>query len=402
MLKNEDIIRLAEREEDYVIQCRRTVHRFAEVSGKKVKTSAYVREEAAKLGLETESVSATGLVVTLDTGREGPHIALRADIDALPMHEEPTNLKGERTCRSENPDTCHACGHDAHTAMLLGAMKILAERKDELCGVIYLCFEEGEENGGGIEGMLKALDQRSIDAVWAIHVYAGLESGKICVSPGPRMSGAAAIDIRVKGRGGHASRPDLCLNPVFCAANMVMNLGSIWTNRITSGETVTLGISRIDGGTTGNIIPDEARLMGSMRFFNMDEGYKAVELLKKVAADTADMYGCEAEPMPRCRVLVGPVVNDLKLGAMMEKELSELLPEGSVSPCDPWYASESFSKYCSSWPAIMAHLGIKNEVYGSGAAHHNGYFDVDEGVLKLGVEATLKFAAAVMEEYKRK
>ena len=145
MSLNEEILRLADELEPYVIDCRRTIHTFAEVASHEEKTKALIIREAEKLGLPYEEVPVTGVIVKLDTGRPGKVVALRADIDALPMAECATNLAGPRTCRSDQPDTCHACGHDAHTAMLLGAMRLLSGIRDQLSGTVLFCFEEGEE-----------------------------------------------------------------------------------------------------------------------------------------------------------------------------------------------------------------------------------------------------------------
>ena len=154
MLTNEIIRLQAEAQQDYVIESRRTIHRFAEVSGKEFKTSAFIEEEIKKAGLPYEKAGDTGWIAILDTGKPGSRIALRADIDALLVPEEPNNLAGPRVVVSDDPHTSHACGHDAHTAMLLGAMRVLAEQRDNLTGVIYFCFEEGEEDGRGILAML--------------------------------------------------------------------------------------------------------------------------------------------------------------------------------------------------------------------------------------------------------
>mgnify|MGYP000738928443 CR=1 FL=1 len=178
MLTNEIIRLQAEAQQDYVIESRRTIHRFAEVSGKEFKTSAFIEEEIKKAGLPYEKAGDTGWIAILDTGKPGSRIALRADIDALLVPEEPNNLAGPRVVVSDDPHTSHACGHDAHTAMLLGAMRVLAEQRDNLTGVIYFCFEEGEEDGRGILAMLNQLSAHGVDVCWGIHVYAGLESGK--------------------------------------------------------------------------------------------------------------------------------------------------------------------------------------------------------------------------------
>ena len=299
---------------------------------------------------------------------------------------------------SDDPHTSHACGHDAHTAMLLGAMRVLAEQRDNLAGVIYFCFEEGEEDGRGILAMLNQLSAHGVDVCWGIHVYAGLESGKICVSAGPRMAGAAGVGIKVIGRGGHGSRPDMSVNPVFCAASILTNTATAWVNQITAGRTVTLGVTSIQGGEAPNVIPDTADILGSLRFFNDEEGEKAVRIFKNVAEHTAAMNNCQVQFDDRFCVLCAPVINDEYYSNLISAALPEVLLENvTVSSCEPWYASESFSCYRRICPSVLAHLGINNPSYGSGAAHHNGFFDVDEGVLSTGVIATLKFVAMLQK-----
>lgn len=398
MMTNQQMQQQAQRLQEYVVRCRRIVHTYAEPSGTEIKTSAFVRRELEQLGLPVEPVGGTGLLAVLDTGRPGPAIALRADMDALPMHEEPNNLAGPRSCLSENPNGCHACGHDAHTAMLLGAAQALTACRGDLTGTIYFCFEEGEEDGRGVPYMLEALAKRRVDTCWAIHVYADMDSGKLCVDAGPRMAGAAGVDIRVIGRGGHGSRPDLSINPVFCAASILTNVSVAWVNQIAAGQTVTLGVTQLHGGASGNIIPDTATLNGSLRFFDRSEGVKAVEIFKKVAEHTAAMNNCRVEFGPQMAVLCEPVVNDAHFAALAQQALPEVLPAGTVIHAEPWYASEAFSRYAAAYPSVFCHLGTRNPAYGSGAAHHNGFFDVDEGVLPLGLLATLKYVAAVQAE----
>lgn len=396
MLTNEEIRRQAELQRDYVVACRRTIHRFAEVSGTEFKTSAFIEGEIKKTGLPYEKAGDTGWIAILDTGKPGPRIALRADIDALPVPEEPNNLVGPRVVISDDPHTSHACGHDAHCAMLLGSMRALIANRDKLNGIIYFCFEEGEENGKGIPFMLNQLKEHGVDVVWGIHVYAGLSSGKICVSSGPRMAGAAGVNITVIGKGGHGSRPDMAANPVFCAAAILTNVATAWVNQISAGKTVTLGVTSIRGGETGNVIPDTASMIGSLRFFDDVEGKKAVNVFKSVAEHTAAMNNCHVEFGKDFQVLCAPVINDKYYSDIISAALPEVLPEGfQVSPCEPWYASEAFSRYREICPSVFAHLGINNPTYGSGAAHHNGFFDVDENVMPTGLIATMKFVDTV-------
>lgn len=344
-------------------------------------------------------VSRTGFIATLDTQRPGPHIVLRADIDALPVTESEENLKGKRTCISEIPGCAHVCGHDAHMAMLLTAMKILVEDKESQSGVIYFCFEEGEETACGLKEMLDALEKRQVDTCWGVHVYAGLESNKICLEAGPRMAGAAETDFEVVGKGGHGSRPDMAINPVFCAAAILTNLGVCWPNQITAGETVTLGITTIQGGEARNIIPDTAEIKGTLRYFSAEEGDKALELVKTVAEHTAAMHRCTVKFGSHFRTVVPPVVNDEKYAELAKEAVGKVIPKENLVKCEPWYASDDFGKYLQKYPGIYAHLGLANEEYGSGALHHNCQFDLDENILTTGVKATLAYVKAVQEDY---
>ncbi len=397
MMDNELIKKAADELESYVIETRRYLHTIPEVSGEEFKTREFLIGKIREAGLPFEEIEdSTGLIATLDTGRPGPHIALRADIDALPMPEEPNNLAGPRTCVSGTPNRCHACGHDGHMAMLLGSMKAMVEHKDDLNGIIYFCFEQGEEVGGGIQQMMKALSKYEIDTVWGIHVYAGLESGKISVQPGPRMAGAIGINFDFIGKGGHGSRPDQSINPVYCASNWYNNIAVAFANQIDANQTVTLGLTGIIGGEAGNVIPDQAKVIGSLRFFSVEEGEKAFRIVKETAEHTAAMHHCTVD-FSRMKPPGYPVINDEKAALLAEKKLPEVLPEGTVARCEPWYASESFRMYLSKYPGVFCFVGINNPEYGSGAAHHNSFFDIDESVLKLGMLATLKYVAAVEE-----
>ena len=387
--------------QDYAVKLRRTIHEIAELSNEEVRTSALVEEELKSFGLCPERIAPYTLVALLDTGRPGKTVALRADLDALAVPENPNNLARPRNCVSGTPGHCHACGHDAHTAMLLGAAKLLCEIKDQLCGRFYFCFEQGEETGKaiGATAIVNYLHKVNADTIWAIHVYKGLESGKMCVEAGPRMAGAAGVEVTVRGKGGHGSRPDLSASPVYCASAIVTNLAGAFVNQIDANETVTMGITSIEGGGgSGNIFPDTASIYGSFRFFNVEEGEKAVGILKSVAEHTAAMNKCTVEYGSKTRVLVGPCINNEACSAMAQRELPKVLGPDVLSSCERWYASESFSYYLAQFPGVFCHLGIKNPEYGSGAEHHNEYFDVDEGVLHLGIAASVQYAACAAEQ----
>jgi len=390
-LTNELIKQKAQEIYDYVRSTKGYLHENPEETGKEFETTKFLQAEIEKLGLPVEMVSTTGFIATLDTGKPGKTIGLRADIDALPMPEAPNNLKGPKAEVSKVEGMCHACGHDAHMAMLLGAAKVLSEMKDQLTGKILFLFEEGEERGLGIAGMIDALKKKDkIDAIWGMHVTSFTPAGTINIEAGPRMAGATLVDFEVIGRGGHGSRPDLSINPVFAAANVLTGIGSAWPNRIDAEQTVTLGLATIHGGTAANIIPDSVRITGTLRFFNVEEGANAVEVIKNVATYTAKAHNCEVKFAEGSFSLGNPVVNDVELSAFWTGSLKEVLPEEAITTGNKWYASESFRRYSEVAPAILAHVGAGNPESGAGAEHHNVHFDVDDEALRVGLLSTIK------------
>ena len=389
----ERILELGRKFEGDVIRWRRELHRFPEPGGQEFRTAALVEEKAKALGLEVLHAGECGRIAILDTGKPGKTVLLRADLDALPVPEHPENLRGARVVTSENPGYSHACGHDAHTAMLLGAMEILTELKDTLCGRVIFCFESDEENGSGWPVLLPVLEGLNIDTCFAIHVLSSLGSGKISLQSGGRMCGMVAVDAQFVGKGGHGSRPDLSVNPVFAAAAALSNLAVAAANRITPGEVLTLGITAIQGGSVFNVIPDRARILGTMRYFNREIGQIALDMEKSVFDHTAAMYGCTVEYAPRNKIYLEPVVNDADCVRM----LRSALPGGWLEDCEPWYASETFSVCMNRWPGALAFLGIKNETLGSGAEHHNEHFDVDESALWRGAVCYAAFAVEALK-----
>ncbi len=399
MLTNEQIRAAAASVHDYVVEMRRELHKRAEIGGQTTRSAEFIRAQLDAMGIPYETAPVNNMLGLIDTGKPGPSFVLRADFDALPMPEDACNLAEKRTCISDTPDkTCHGCGHDAHTAMLLGSAKIILANKDALCGKYYLAFEDGEENGKGWPGIEQLLSGKTIDTVWGIHVWSDMPSGTICVQPGPRMAGAIGVDVTFIGKGGHGSRPDQAINPVFMAANYLNNLAVAWANQIDANETVTLGITGIQGGEVGNVIPDTAKVIGSCRLFNEDEGRKAVRILKEVAEHTAAMHNGRVEFGARMNLMGGPLKNDEYCGSLAEAELPALLGEGVVIKSQPWFAGESFRNYLKLAPGVFAHLGINNPVKGTGAAHHNSRFDVDEDVMDIGVMATLGYVKAILEK----
>jgi amidohydrolase len=369
------------------------LHEHPEISAKEFETSRFLRAEIAQLGLPVTQIHGTGFYAVLDTQRPGKTIGLRADIDALPISENPSNLKQNKQWISQNEGVSHACGHDGHMAILLGTIKILNNFKNKLSGKIIFIFEEGEETNSGIDAMVAALQPLGIDAIYGNHLRSSLKTGDLFIKEGPIMAGSGTIAFDVIGKGGHASRPDLAVNPIFATANILTGISIAWNNQRDITKTLTLGISQVQGGETYNVIPNSVYVGGTIRFFDKEEGKKGFELVRKVAEDIAHAHNCSVQFHDGMGVKINPVVNDRNLAALAQKAIAELYPDKVVTSEDNiWYASETFTKYSSVAPSIFLLVGIKNDELGSGAEHHNDRFDLDEEALPYAVGAMVQFA----------
>ena len=389
---NDLLINKAKELESETIKTRAYLYAHPELSSQEFETAKYLKEKITKLGLIIEEVpNRTGFTALLDSHKAGKTLGIRTDIDALPIQENSHNLAGERKYHSTNPGVMHACGHDGHMAIVLSVIKILTQIKDQLTGKIYFIFEDAEENAEGINPMIDHLKNKEIEAIYGNHLAAFLDSGKISVDAGPVMAGAVNVEFTVHGKSGHGSRPDLSINPVFAAAQILSALTSAWSNRVDVTKTVTLGLTQIHGGTANNVIPDEVKVGGSLRFFDVEEGKKALELMKHVITHTAQAHECTVEFDPKFDLVALPVVNDKSLSLQAQNSINEIMPNALVNNVT-WFASEPFNLYSKIAPTAFAFIGMKNETYGSGAEHHNNKFDLDDNALINGVLATAKFA----------
>ncbi len=390
-MSNDFILKNVSNLEEYLISTRRYLHENPEVSHKEYQTSTFLKQEIKKLEFEIIETPGTGFIAILDTGKEGKTVALRTDIDALPIQENVMNLRKKKVSVSKNDGAMHACAHDGHMAIILAAAKILNEMKDLLAGKIIFMFEESEEAGGGAEQLIEILKNYKIDAIYGNHLVSFIEAGKISVDAGPVMAGAILVDFKVIGKGGHGSRPDLSISPIFGSANVLTALASAWSNQIDVTKTVTLGLGSINGGTVFNVIPDEVKITGSLRFYDSEEGEKAINIMKTTSKHAAMSQNCSVEFTEGAnQIAVHPVINDIKLSKIARDGINEILP-GALTQGVKWFASESFSKYNCLAPIVFAFVGIKNLEEGMGAEHHNEFFDMDEKALYYGTAAQVKF-----------
>ncbi|MDR0538051.1 MAG: amidohydrolase [Tannerellaceae bacterium] len=377
----------------YIREVRGYLHEHPELSGKEFGTANYIQNELAQLGLDVTKVKGTGFYAVLDTEKPGKTIGLRTDIDALPIDENPMNLKQAKKWVSGNKGVSHVCGHDGHTAILLGAAKILVDLKASLAGKIVFIFEEGEETNSGINAMVEALRPLGLDAVYGNHLKSNIETGKFYIREGAIMAGTGTVAFDVIGRGGHASRPDLSINPVFAAANVLTGISIAWNNQRDITKTLTLGITQVHGGEIYNVIPNSVYIGGTIRFFDHEEGEKGFALLRKVSEDIARAHNCTVRFHDKMGIAMKPVVNDSLLVQSARDAIRELYPENVISDDQYiWYAAETFARYSELAPSVFTFVGIKNDALGSGAEHHNDRFDIDEDALQYGVGAMVQFA----------
>jgi len=364
------------------VRLRRRIHRNPELGLVLPDTQRAVLEALEGLDLEVATGGSTSAVVaTVRGGKPGPTLLLRADMDALPM-EEQSGLE----FASQHAGRMHACGHDAHVAMLAGAAKLLARRRGELAGTVKLLFQPGEEGFAGArvlieEGLLEAPPR--VDAAFAIHVDSTLPLGRVATRPGPILAAGDVLSIEVAGRGGHASMPHLAADPIPVACEIVMALQSFVTRRINSFDPVVITVSRIQAGTTSNVIPASAQLLGTIRSVSEATRAAAHEGVRRVAAGVAAAHGLEAQ----VHIVPGyPVtVNDAGFAGFARGVAGDLLGAGGVIEMPaPVMGAEDFSYVLARVPGALVFLGARpagDEV----APLHSNRMVIDEAAMAVGI-----------------
>jgi len=387
--------------EEYIIAMRREFHTWPELSGKEEETVRRVCRELTAMDIPFVVVENGGVIGCITGCKDnGRAVLLRADMDALPVSETADNLlPGARTCVSQNEGIMHACGHDGHMAMLLGAAKVLKDMQQELCGKVYLCFERGEEGGGNVRYLMAYLEKNDvhIDAVYGAHLVASLPAGRFAVNDGAMMAGMMWFGITLHGKGGHGSRPDEANSPIDCFAAIYQRLQALRVSKISPFGSCSYSIGSLHSGAKGNVIPETLTFYGTMRTFDRDgAGMLFYNELRNTVDGICAVYGCTPEYELYELPSYG-VVNDEAYAVWTRQLLANEFGADCVGSCEPWMASESYSDYLMQWPGVFAFLGIDNPEKGCGAAHHNPAFDIDEAVLVKGATAAAAFAAEFLQ-----
>lgn len=400
-----DLDRIADRLEPKVIEWRRDIHEHPELGNREVRTAALVAAHLKRLGYEVRTgVAKTGIVAVLRGGLPGPVVALRADMDALPVTEEvdlPFASKVRTMYGGKETGVMHACGHDTHVAMLMGAAEALAEVRDRLPGTVKLVFQPAEEGPppgeeGGAALMLKegAFDAPVPDVVFGLHIGSMLNAGQIGYRPGATLASADVLRIVVKGRQTHGSAPWGGVDPIVVASQIVLGLQTIVSRQVNiANEPAVVTIGGIDGGIRFNIIPDKVTMVGTVRTFDEALRDDIHMRIRRTAENIAEASGATAEVT--IEKPYGVTVNDPALTARMLPTLQRVAGAANVQLRDRLMGAEDFSFFAQKAPGLFLFVGGTPPGLDASKMpyNHSPKFSIDESALKLGVRTLLHLTA---------
>ncbi len=381
-IMKERIKKMAGEIKEELVSIRQDIHSHPELSFQEERTASLVEDYLKQLGLKPQRMAGTGVWAMIEgKGENKRTVALRADLDALPIEE-----KNEKPYKSQNKGVMHACGHDVHTTSLLGAAKILVSMKDELKGDVKLIFQPGEEKlPGGASLLIKEgiLENPKVDAIIGQHVMPFIHTGNVGFRKGLYMASTDEIYITIHGKGGHGAMPHLCIDPVAISAQVIIALQQVVSRRAKPILPTVLSFGKInsDGGAT-NVIPNSVSIEGTLRTLDENWRKEAKELITKVINNTAEAYGATAD----IRIENGyPFLkNNVELTTSMMDFAGDYLGEEHVENLDIWMAAEDFAYYSQQVPACFYRLGTRNEAKGITSAVHTNTFDIDEDALETG------------------
>lgn len=367
--------------EPQFVAWRRELHASPELSFQEVQTTEFLLEHLRRIpGLTIEQPTKTGVVAVLRGAHPGRTIALRADIDALPIQEE-TDLP----FASKTPGVMHACGHDGHTAMQLAAAQILAGEREQLHGEVRFLFQHAEElpPGGAVE-MVKAGVMEGVSEVYGMHLSSNFPTGTFGVRAGALTSATDRFDIEVIGKGGHSAFPETCVDPVVTAAQIITALQTIVSRRIRAVEPAVVSVCMVQGGQAYNIIPGEVTLTGSTRTFDRETRRTLPQTMENIVRGICDAAG--ASYTFRFSQGYASVINDAALTQAARQMIQTTFGEQAVLEIEPLMPGEDFSAFQENCPGFFVELGARNEATGCTVPHHNSRYLMDEAALKYGVE----------------
>jgi len=397
-MAEDSLLQRAEALSDRLVEWRRDLHRHPELGFEEHRTGAFVASRLGELGLEVKTgLAGTGVVGILraspvgDKGnkesKKGKAILLRADMDALPIQE----VSG-REYGSTVDGRMHACGHDGHTSMLIGAATLLVEQRQQLQRDVVFCFQPAEEGGGGAERMIAegVLDLADVGSAYALHLWSPLAAGSVAVRSGPAMAAQDEFRARVVGRGGHGALPHTALDPIIAAAQAIVALQAIVSRSIDPVEAAVVTVGSLHAGDAPNVIPHDALLAGTLRAFDAGVRQRLRDRVTEVLEGSVRAAGCSVE----LELIEGypAVINAPEAVERVRRAAPALFGSANVFEPAPMAAAEDFSYFLERRPGAFILLGAGNEGRGITAPHHSPEFDIDESALPLGTALLARLA----------
>ncbi|MEE4195267.1 MAG: M20 family metallopeptidase [Anaerolineae bacterium] len=378
---------------EYTRKLRRDIHAHPETAHEEIRTANIAAEQLRAFGLAVRTdVASTGVLGYLETDPEAPTVMIRADMDALNMPEV-----NDVPYASQNAGKMHACGHDAHTAMLITAARLLSEAKEDLKGNILFLFQPAEEGGFGAQRMFDAgaLDWHKPDYSIGLHVWNQDQIGEMVIHGGPIMAGAQMFEVKITGKGGHGALPNLAIDPLLCAAQCVVNVQSIISRNLSPLQAGVISVCTFNSGTAKNVIPATAEFSGTMRAFTNDVWQVLIERFTQVIEQTAAAFGCTAEVI--LEEGIGATTNDDEIAVLTKEAVLEVMPFMKINETYQTMGSEDMSIWLDAVPGCFFFIGSANEKKGINAPHHHPKFDIDEDVLPMGAAALANAAKHILE-----
>jgi amidohydrolase len=388
-----DIQKIVEAVQEEVIEWRRHIHENPELSFQEVETSKYVNEKLQSFGnIEVSRVTATSVMGRLVGNQPGKILGLRADMDALPILEE-TGLP----FASKNNGVMHACGHDGHTSMLLGAAKVLSQLKDEIKGEIRFFFQHAEELfPGGAGEMVKAGVADAIDGVIGLHLGSQGPLGKFSVCYGHTTAACDDFDLVIQGRGGHGSAPFESVDPIAIGVQLVNGINQIISRKVDAGQRAVISVTQFHGGTANNIIPDRVTIGGTVRMFDPEIRKQIPIWIEKLTKGLTEAH--DATYQLDYHFGYSPVINEEKITSLVEETIVETFGESNRVLSQAIMGSEDFSAFSEAAPGCFVFLGAGSENLEENFPHHHPKFDVKEEAFILGVNYYVRTALKFLNE----
>ncbi|WP_160724989.1 M20 family metallopeptidase [Bacillus sp. USDA818B3_A] len=365
---------------------RRKLHSEPELSWEEENTTAFVCGYLEELGIPYRRTVPTGVIATIQGGKPGKTVALRGDMDALSVEE----LNKDLPYASKEEGKMHACGHDAHTAMLLIAAKALVKQKEDLPGNVRLLFQPAEEVAEGAKALVEQGAVEGVDNVFGIHIWSQMPTGKVSCPAGPSFASADFFKVTFKGRGGHGAMPHDCIDAAIVASSFVMNIQTIVSRTIDAQKPAVVTVGKMVVGTRFNVIAENAVIEGTVRCFDPNSRDQIEKQIQQYAEHVAAMYGATAN-VDYTRGTQA-VINDEYSANLVQSVVKEAFGENALYFEKPTMGGEDFSKYLEKVPGSFALVGSGNPDKDTEWAHHHGKFNIDEDALTTGAELYAQYA----------